>query len=759
MKRLPMMLQLILILFCVMIIPTSTMTWYSGTQILGNSEKVIAESTLSGLESNRSLNENALNYIAQDTIRFASSNLFDGLRQYGTYEQLSANYSRVEIAVSLLKELQRIIRSNDGVYSSFFYLDEADYIISSDKGITMLDRYESLDWIDQAMVEKSGIAGVWFPRKMESGEMVISYVLPLNRLSTATKGMVVVNLNETQISRHMDASNKKESSYYLIDARQNTVISHEDKSLLLKSTDELPFLPQLLKEKSNQGYIFHENDGERLLYTWNKSSSFQWVYINVYSMDNLMTQTVVVQRNIIVLTAVIILVGIVLTILIATWISRPLRELVNTIRERSNLGVSGRNELAFLDTAFRRMQDEEDKLNHLIKEHEQDACSLAIHHFLRGDALDRKKKDLLQEMFPEKYYLIATVSLDHYSQYRNNTSPETRSYHRYLFISNIEKELADGMFMKSVYYGEDRMVVVLNFGEAEKEQADSIQKAMRHLSLVAGEVFDHTVTIGVSSVTESSIMIPDKLLEAMELVKQRMIKGNGQIIYWRQEAQSNKKYIYPANSERRIINFLDNRDFQSILLELDVIRNQIEEAEFILYDNILFIYNQIVGVTIKNLNERSINTSAIFASRGNIYSTIASKDTLDELEGYIREFFRDIIKHMDQSSNESNYVEKILSYLDEHFCEDIIFEDMAKKIGISYSYMRKLVYELTGKSLIDYINYKRIQKAKQLLVETSQNVTQIASEVGYNNPQSFNRFFRKYEGVTPSSYKTSKLSS
>lgn len=41
------------------------MTWYSGTKILGNSETVIAESSLARLESNRSLNEIALDYIAQ----------------------------------------------------------------------------------------------------------------------------------------------------------------------------------------------------------------------------------------------------------------------------------------------------------------------------------------------------------------------------------------------------------------------------------------------------------------------------------------------------------------------------------------------------------------------------------------------------------------------------------------------------------------------------------------------------------------------
>lgn len=740
-----------------MIVPTSIMTWYSGTQILGNSEQVIAESSLAGLESNRSLNEMALNYISQDTVRLASSNMFDGVRPFKTFDELNAEYRHVENALSLQKELQSLIRSNDGVYSAYFHLAESDYIVSSDQGIILLDRYESIDWIEEALHKKDGIAGVWYPREMQSGDMVLSYILPLNRLSTSTKGTIVVNLIEKQIAQYMNTSNSQDNSYFLIDTSNNRIISHEAKELLQKDANSIPFIAELLQQKKHSGYIFRETEAGRYLYTWSQSNSSEWLYANVYSMDKLMSQTQVVQRNIIILTAAIILIGTGLAVFLATWLSKPARELVRSIRARSDLTLSGKNELAFLDTAFQKMQEEEDKLNKLITEQEQDACSLAIHQMLKGDALDRKRKEHLQEIFPGKYFYIAMISLDQYSKYVNQTSPETRSYHQYLFTSNYETQLPHGLNIRSVYYGEGRIVLVINSGDAEKEHLEKLKQILEVMKDTACEIFGHTVTIGVSGLTESTVMIPDKLLEAMELIKNRMIAGNGQIIFGKQEAVNNKKYIYPIDSERRILNFLDTGDFDHIQAELTVIHNQIESAEYISYDNILFIYNQLVGVTIKHLNEKNINTSAMFANQENVYSAIASIETLGELESYLRALFRGISKHMHTSTNDCNYVEQILGFLDEHFKTEIVFEDMAKEIGISYSYMRKLVYDLTGNSLIDYINSKRIQKAKGLLMESTLNITQIATEVGYNNIQSFNRFFRKIEGVTPSSYKSSKL--
>ena len=70
--------------------------------------------------------------------------------------------------------------------------------------------------------------------------------------------------------------------------------------------------------------------------------------------------------------------------------------------------------------------------------------------------------------------------------------------------------------------------------------------------------------------------------------------------------------------------------------------------------------------------------------------------------------------------------------------------------------MRKIVKQETGKSLLDLINNARIEKAKVLLRETSMYIKEIAEDVGYNNVQSFTRFFKKYEGITPSEFREIK---
>ncbi len=752
MKRTPMMLQLIVILFCVMAVPAAILTWYSGEQILRNSEQAIAESSLDELKASRKLNESTLNHLTQNTVRLTATHIFDRIRPYETFAELNSNFDTVSNARAVMLQLLNLNRLGEEVHSSFFHLDDSDYVVSTDKGIKQLKQYESIEWVQNVLEGHRGISGVWYPRKLESGIHVISYVLPLNRLSTTTRGTIVLNWRESQIESVFRSSGAGKRGYMLLDS-DGKVISHRDKSLLLQDAGDMPPIKEILTQGRPEGYAFRVVEGERLLYTWSKSNRTGWISVNVNSVNELMASSHAMQRNIMLLTAVIMVSGTVLAVLLATWLSKPVRKLVHTLRTRDDFAIKEKNELAFLDAAFTRMREEEEALNQLLHVRKQDVRSLAVHHLIRGEYSSQAA-----EMFPDPHFLVAVVSIDGYRKYVSQTNPETRSYHRYLLIAHCESLLRDELDGRCVYQGDGCFAMVINYGELEHGSAEAlVHKALADIRNKAAELLDHTVTIGVSSSTVEIAVVSELVIEAMEAIKQRMIAGSGVISYWKEENGNDKRYIYPSISERRILNFLDNGDLDSIMTELRLIGDEIRSADYVSYDNILFVYHQLAGVTIKHLRENHVSTGRIFAGRSNIYATLAAIDTLDGLEEYLVEFFREIVQYLERTPGEGNpHGQRIVSYLNERYREDIAFQEMAKEIGISYSYMRKIVYEMTGKSLIDYLNQLRIEKAKELLVESSLTITQIASDVGYYNVQSFNRFFRKFEGMPPSGYKAAK---
>lgn len=96
-----------------------------------------------------------------------------------------------------------------------------------------------------------------------------------------------------------------------------------------------------------------------------------------------------------------------------------------------------------------------------------------------------------------------------------------------------------------------------------------------------------------------------------------------------------------------------------------------------------------------------------------------------------------------------------ISHMEKHFAEDLRLEEMAELAHMSPTYFSSVFKLVKGMGFSDYLNYLRILKATQLLVETDKSVTEIVFEAGYNNVAHFNKTFKKLVGITPTEYRKS----
>ena len=77
----------------------------------------------------------------------------------------------------------------------------------------------------------------------------------------------------------------------------------------------------------------------------------------------------------------------------------------------------------------------------------------------------------------------------------------------------------------------------------------------------------------------------------------------------------------------------------------------------------------------------------------------------------------------------------------------------ADKIFLSPNYFGDLIKKETGKTAQEYIQNKIIDLAKEMIVGTEKNISQIAFDLGFQYSQHFNRIFKKNVGYTPNEYR------
>jgi len=99
----------------------------------------------------------------------------------------------------------------------------------------------------------------------------------------------------------------------------------------------------------------------------------------------------------------------------------------------------------------------------------------------------------------------------------------------------------------------------------------------------------------------------------------------------------------------------------------------------------------------------------------------------------------------------------MVSYIQQNYQKDISLEDLAEDVGIHPNYACLLFRKRVGQSYLSFLHKERITVAKQLMKKTDNSMERIAMEVGYNSASQFSRVFRKYEGITPSTYRSKKI--
>jgi AraC-like DNA-binding protein len=99
----------------------------------------------------------------------------------------------------------------------------------------------------------------------------------------------------------------------------------------------------------------------------------------------------------------------------------------------------------------------------------------------------------------------------------------------------------------------------------------------------------------------------------------------------------------------------------------------------------------------------------------------------------------------------------LTEFIDEHYAEKITLERLTHLACMNKTSLCHAFRCVIGMSPIAYVNFRRMEVARRLLLESKMSISEIASRVGYHNVNHFCRNFKEKEGLAPSSYRNHNL--
>ncbi len=125
---------------------------------------------------------------------------------------------------------------------------------------------------------------------------------------------------------------------------------------------------------------------------------------------------------------------------------------------------------------------------------------------------------------------------------------------------------------------------------------------------------------------------------------------------------------------------------------------------------------------------------------------------------FISQILEEILKNFKEDAHPANLEEmelfqRILAYLHEHYSEPLTVKDISGYALVNKNKLTELFKKYTNMSPMKYLNEYRLYHAKKLITSTDLTISEICTDVGYNQVSYFIEQFREHYGMSPLKYR------
>lgn len=756
---------LIILILCVLI-PCITVLTVTNAMIFRQYRESVSTSQYNRLQAIDSTNRLIFDNIEQSASRFSLDPFVQSLSNFTSLQQSSQDNRHLIGLRRAMTMLSDFVSTNELFDSVYLYIDGSDYIVSSRESVISLERFADLDWVskyDELKADrkanrlipshfvKSGYntPGTGY---VAYGHQCITYVYPITPFISNFNGALIFNILEDKFLQiYADSESNSNIAMFDEDGTWITGVSHVNYAEVLSDSDRERIFETNRASSDSMDFYFLSNVGKSSYQcTYYHSEGYGQVLVSLDEMGLLMKKANTAQ----IIFVLFLLLIVPFVALLILWGSRrlysPLGNLVQELNASGRLELSdnGNDDWSAISRAVNELMREERRLfSDNEREKLKEATFLRI---LAGESTDDDEE--VKKILPYRRNMCILAAIDA----RSSQLSKIKNYDSRirLLIWLIEDELkAEGICPTAMRYEDNAIVLILSVDDTIQDFEQILLTRLAMIQAKAVKVMDYTISFAISSLNDTPSSAPLSFDQAKNVMQYRFMKGLQSVLLYDRIHSANAYY----NAEERlkyIRHCLKCGKKEDLLVSVEELADDIKAKGNISHFCISQILNQLVTILVQHTSENGIHLEKLLGDNTGIYQRLWQNLTLEEACEWFCNVAAIVMDYENTATDsKGEYVRQVMEYVQENYMESITIDTIADHIGISYSYLRKLYKEATGQNLSDHLNQLRIQKAKQLLLETNYTVKEIASMCGFNHERSFSRSFTQIEGVSPSKFK------
>lgn len=214
--------------------------------------------------------------------------------------------------------------------------------------------------------------------------------------------------------------------------------------------------------------------------------------------------------------------------------------------------------------------------------------------------------------------------------------------------------------------------------------------------------------------------------------------------------------LFTNEKERLILTLIKSNNYQQAKNEFFELKENIYQ-EYWPAEIKIIIYNLLKKIKLEikkgiNLEKKNINEPVNLNALINSLNAREVDEIVEEFWLWIFQTFKEQLAY--PSLREE--IQAALDYIRNNYQKEITLAEISKKVGLSKYYFSHLFSNEIGENFSSYLSQYRLNRASHLLLEKrKKNISEIAYQVGFNDPNYFARAFKEKFNIAPSKYRNS----
>ncbi len=322
------------------------------------------------------------------------------------------------------------------------------------------------------------------------------------------------------------------------------------------------------------------------------------------------------------------------------------------------------------------------------------------------------------------------------------------------FDSTIENILlllkSELSLVKCLRLVEDSVLIIFKEVEDVYQARESLQQLQNKME----STYEFSVFISIGGIFNHFRELPTYYHTALRLQKYLLIEGYGscvdeltvrdrksQDIYF--ERTLLRKYIL-QKANHSAIEYIDDLFINNMNMDCSI-------------DSFYEIIVEISMLLQEIKKEYKLDNIKVLHNLPDLINTLYEADDIYKVRTVFISEINAIIQYLhEEDSQYTPVVKSVIAEVQKNYKEDMNLKTLSHKYYMNASYLGQIFLKEVGCSFAQYLNSKKMEVAKELILNTNMKMSDIAKEVGYSDISYFYRKFKQYYGTVPASLREMK---